>query len=91
MCLLFSQNSVGSLGGILKSALEICLFITDVQMRYEICELCDNRHTWVILISTTTNIPCFITAAHTELWIFAFLLLTNQNRYANEVLDMHIQ
>ena len=60
-------------------------------MRYEICAFCDNRHTWVILISTTTNIPSFITAAHTELWIFAFLLLTNQNRYANEVLDMHIQ
>ena len=39
---------------------------------------------------TTTHIPRLVTVAHTELWIFAFLLLANQNRYANEVLNMHI-
>ena len=44
--------------------------------------------TWFILIPTTTHIPSFITVARTELWIFSFLLLANQNRHANEVLDM---
>ena len=46
--------------------------------------------TWVVLVPITTHIPSFINVAHTELWIFDFLLLANQNRYANEVLDMRI-
>ena len=33
----------------------------------------------------------FINVTHTELWIFDFLLLANQNRYANEVLNMRIR
>ena len=45
---------------------------------------------WVALLPTTTHIPSFVTVAHTELWIFALLLLANQNKYANEVLNMHI-
>ena len=50
----------------------------------------DDRHTWVILIPTTTHIPSFENVAHTEIWISAFLLLANQNRYGNEVLNMRI-
>ena len=42
----------------------------------------------VVLLPTTTHISSFITVAHTELWIFYFLLLANQNRYANEVLNI---
>ena len=38
-----------------------------------------------------THIPRFVTVAHTEHWIFAFLLSANQNRYADEVLNMYIQ
>ena len=34
-----------------------------------------------ILVSITTHIPSFVTVAYTELWIFAFLLLANQNRH----------
>ena len=30
----------------------------------------------------------FVTVAHTELWIFALLLLANQNRYANDILTL---
>ena len=48
-----------------------------------------NPDTWVILIPTTTHIPRFVTVAHTEIWIFA-LLLANQNRYANDVLNTRI-
>ena len=47
--------------------------------------------TWVVLVPITTHIPSFIIVAHTELWIFDFWLLANQNRYANEVLNMRIQ
>ena len=40
----------------------------------------------------TTHIPSFITVTHTEIWISAFfVLLTNQNKYANEVLNMRIR
>ena len=49
--------------------------------------------TWVVLmvlVPITTHIPSFIDVAHSEFWIFDFLLLTNQNRYANEVLHMCI-
>ena len=46
---------------------------------------------WVVLVPTTTHISSFINVAHTELWILDFLLLGNQNRYANEVLNMRIQ
>ena len=46
--------------------------------------------TWVALMHITTHIPSFINVAHTELWIFDFLLSANQNRYANEVLNMRI-
>ena len=46
--------------------------------------------TWVVLVPITTHIPGYINIAHTELWIFNFLLLANQNRYANEVLNMRI-
>ena len=45
---------------------------------------------WVIFVPTTTNVPSLVTVAETELWIFAFLK-ANQNRYANEVLNMCIQ
>ena len=38
----------------------------------------------------TTHISSFVTVAHTELWICALFFLANQNRYANEVLDMCI-
>ena len=47
--------------------------------------------TWVVLVPITTHIPSFINVAHTEFWIFDFLLLANQNRYANEVFNIHIQ
>ena len=47
--------------------------------------------TWVVLVPITTHIPSFINVAHTELWIFDFLLLANQKSYANEVLNMCIQ
>ena len=47
--------------------------------------------TWVVLVPITIHIPSFINVAYTELWIFDFfLLLANQNRYANEVLNMRI-
>ena len=46
--------------------------------------------TWVVLVPITTHIPNFIDVAYTELWIFDFLLLANQNRYANKVLNMPI-
>ena len=45
---------------------------------------------WVVLMPITTHIPSFINVTHTEFWIFYFLLSANQNRYANEVLNMHI-
>ena len=32
----------------------------------------------------------FITAVHTEVLVFAFLLLANQNKHANEVLNVCI-
>ena len=35
--------------------------------------------TWVVLVSITSHIPGFINVAHTELWIFNFLLLANQS------------
>ena len=47
-------------------------------------------HMGSILLPITNHIPSFITVAHTELWIFDFLLLANQDRYANEVLNMCI-
>ena len=48
--------------------------------------------TWVVLVPITTHIPSFINVANIELWIFDFfLLLANQNRYANEVLNMRIR
>ena len=47
--------------------------------------------TRVVLVPITTHIPSFINVAHTKLWIFDFLLLANQNRYANEVLNMRIR
>ena len=46
--------------------------------------------TWVARVPSTTHIPSFINVAHTELWIFDFLLLNNQSRYVNEVLNMRI-
>ena len=47
--------------------------------------------TWVVFVPSLPIIPSFRDVAHTELWIFDFfLLLANQNRYANEVLNMHI-
>ena len=49
------------------------------------------QSTWVILESTSTHIPSFVTVARTELLIFAFLLLANQNKYAHELFNMRIQ
>ena len=50
------------------------------------------RHTiWGVFVPITTHIPSFINVAHTELWIYDFLLLANQNRYTNEVLNMRIR
>ena len=49
------------------------------------------QSTWVVHVPITTHIPSFINVAHTELWIFDFLLLANQNRYANEVLNMRFR
>ena len=47
--------------------------------------------TWVILVSTTTHIPSFVTVAHTKLWIFAFSVISQSEQiYANEVLNMRI-
>ena len=77
-------------GGISRSALEICLFITEMQMRYQICTFGDDRHTWVILIPTTTHIPHFVIVAHIELWIFAFFVISQSEQISNEVSKMHI-
>ena len=46
--------------------------------------------TWVVLVTITTHIPHFINVAHTVLWIFDFFVISHQNRYANEVSNMHI-
>ena len=46
---------------------------------------------WVAVVPITIQIPSFINVAHTELWIFDFLLLANQNSYANEILNMRIR
>ena len=32
--------------------------------------------TWVVLVPITTHIPRFINVAHTELWIFHFLVVS---------------
>ena len=45
---------------------------------------------WVVLVPTTTHISSFVTAVHTDLYTFPPFLLTNQNKYANEVLNMGI-
>ena len=48
--------------------------------------------TWVVLVPITTYIPSFINVVHTELCgHLTFLLLANQNRYVNEVLNMRIR
>ena len=49
------------------------------------------RGYWVVLVPIKTHIPSFITVAHTQnSGYLIFLLLANQNRYANEVLNMRI-
>ena len=45
---------------------------------------------WVVLVPITTHIPSFVNVAHRTLDIWLLLLL-NQSRYANEVLNMCIQ
>ena len=42
------------------------------------------------LYPLTNHIPSFITIAHIELRILAFLSLANQNNHANEILNKHI-
>ena len=77
----------------LYRTLDIWLFLLLAnQNRYanEALNMCIQwrQTTWVVLVPITTHIPNFINVAHTGLWIFDFLLLANQNRYANEVLNM---
>ena len=45
---------------------------------------------WVKDTADDTGTRVARLVAHTELWIFNLLLLANQNRYANEVLNMCI-
>ena len=35
---------------------------------------------WVVLVSTTTNIPIFVTVTHTELWIFPFFVISRSEQ-----------
>ena len=35
---------------------------------------------WVILVPTTTNIPSFIAVAHSKLWIFTFLVISQSEQ-----------
>ena len=46
--------------------------------------------TWVTLVPRTTHVPRFVIVAHIELWIFAFVVIAYQNKYANELFNMHI-
>ena len=48
------------------------------------------QNTWVILESTTTHIPSFVTVAHTELLIFAFFVINQSEQNANELFNMRI-
>ena len=67
-----------------------CLW-QNMQMRYLplIYAHWQHKNTWIILeCTTTTHIPSFIAVFHIELWIFDFVV-ANQNKYANEVLNMH--
>ena len=60
------------------------------QIWNEVLNMCIRwqQTTWIVIVTTTTHIPNFVTdVAHTKLRIFAFLLLANQNRYANEVFN----
>ena len=93
---LYSQNiqhgpSLGKCQEVPRRLHLIFLLLAN-QNRYanEVLNMCIwwRQTTWVVLVPITTHIPSFINVAHTELWIFDFLLLANQNRYANEVLNM---
>ena len=51
---------------------------------------------WVVLVPTTTHIPSFVTVAHTELWIFAFVISQSEQickrgiKYIHLVMRDHI-
>ena len=52
------------------------------------------KTTWVVLVPITTHIPSFINVAHTELWIFDFLVISQSEqickwgiKYAHSVTD----
>ena len=70
-----------------------------LNMQMIICVSIQQQSTWIILCTMTDNtwVHCythllsFATVAHTVLWIFAFLLLANQNKYANKIFIMRIQ
>ena len=81
-------------------ALDSCFFLSSAnQNRYanEVLNMCIWwwQTMWVVLVPITTHIPSFIndSVAHTKLWIFNFFVITlaNQNRYANEVLNISIR
>ena len=53
--------------------------------------------TLVVLLPTTTHIPSFVTVAHTELWIFAFVVISQSEqickwgiKYAHSVTTDHM-
>ena len=71
--------------------LALCLFCsepvsTNMQMRYLICALTMTEHTGTTWVHYY-HIPSFVIEAHTELWVFAFFVITC-SQYANEVLNM---
>ena len=55
---IFTEYTVwAAFGGMSRSALEIYLFITDMQMRYQICPFGDDRPRGFVLVPSTTHIP----------------------------------
>ena len=75
--------------------LDICPFLLIANQNRYVNEVLNMRiwwqhRTWVVLVSTTTHVPSFVTVAHKELWIFVFFVISQSDRYANEVLNMHI-
>ena len=103
MCSLYSQNiqHIMAAFGECQEVTWRCAFfvisqseyaneVLNLQMRYLICISTTTEHmdnTWVLYYPPTK----FATVAHTVLWIFAFLLSANQNKYANEIFIMHLQ